>query len=96
MISASGSTGRAKKRVGASPAALVERCMALTDEQDLRVVEGGEVCCQKTAVGFVDAVFEHVRSVVEAAGRVIADEETGRDALQLLRLKCARRRCSTW
>ena len=82
VIYTSGSTGRAKG-VAAVHGSLVNRVYA---QERIARLKAGEVCCQKTAVGFVDAVFELFGALLSGCKVVIAEEETGRDAQQLLRL----------
>jgi amino acid adenylation domain-containing protein len=82
VIYTSGSTGRAKA-VGAVHRSLVNRVFA---QERIAALQPGQVCCQKTAVSFVDAVFELFGALLSGCRLVIADEETGRDAQQLLKL----------
>ena len=82
VIYTSGSTGRAKG-VAAIHRSLVNRVSA---QDRVGSLQAGAVCCQKTAVGFVDAVFEVFGALLSGCKLVIADEEQGRDAQQLLKL----------
>jgi len=82
VIYTSGSTGRAKG-VAAIHQSIVNRVYA---QECIGALKAGETCCQKTAVGFVDAVFEVFGALLSGCQLVIADEERGRDAQQLLRL----------
>ena len=75
--------GGVRKGVGAIHRSLVNRVYG---HERIAWLKAGEVCCQKTAVGFVDAVFERLGALLSGCRVVIADEETGRDAQQLLRL----------
>ncbi|HEY6926421.1 MAG TPA: amino acid adenylation domain-containing protein, partial [Steroidobacteraceae bacterium] len=82
VIYTSGSTGRAKG-VGAIHRSLVNRLYA---QERIARFEAGDVCCQKTAVGFVDAVFELFGALLCGCKLVIAGEAADRDAQGLLRL----------
>ncbi len=82
MIYTSGSTGR-PKGVAAVHRSLVNR---IYGQDRVASLKHGQVCCLKTAVGFVDAVFELFGPLLSGCKLVIADEEAGRDAQQLLQL----------
>jgi amino acid adenylation domain-containing protein len=82
VIYTSGSTGRAKG-VAAIHRSVVNRVYA---QEQIASLHPGDACCQKTAVGFVDGVFELFGALLSGCQLVIAEEQTGRDAQQLLKL----------
>jgi amino acid adenylation domain-containing protein len=82
VVYTSGSTGR-PKGVAAVHRSLVNRVYA---QEQIASLKHGQVICQKTAVAFVDAVFELLGPLLSGCTLVIADDDTGRDAHQLLRL----------
>jgi amino acid adenylation domain-containing protein len=83
VIYTSGSTGK-PKAVAALQRSLLNR---VRTEQEMGEGEGeGEVCCQKTALGFVDAVAEVWGPLVRGWKLVVAGEEEARDAGGLVEL----------
>ena len=76
VIYTSGSTGR-PKAVAAVHAAVVNRVKA---QEEIAPFTDTEVCCQKTAIGFVDAVAETLVPLLSGQVLVVASESVGRDA----------------
>ncbi|MGW0709711.1 amino acid adenylation domain-containing protein [Streptomyces sp. NPDC002643] len=77
----SGSTGRPKAVVG-THAATSNRIAWMWREHPLRP---GEVCCQKTAIGFVDSVWELFAPLTSGASTVVLSDQVVRDPRSLLR-----------
>ncbi|MGB8509421.1 MAG: amino acid adenylation domain-containing protein, partial [Pyrinomonadaceae bacterium] len=80
VIYTSGSTGRPKGVTGLHAGAL-NRFRWMWSRYPYAA---DEVCCQKTSLGFVDAVWEIFGGLLRGVPTVIFDEETGKDAGQLL------------
>ena len=76
IIYTSGSTGR-PKAVAAVHSAVVNRVEA---EREISAVSGDEICCQKTSIGFVDAVAETWSPLLSGRLLVVASESGGEGA----------------
>ncbi|MEW2128323.1 amino acid adenylation domain-containing protein [Streptomyces sp. NPDC007259] len=76
----SGSTGRPKAVVG-THAATSNRIAWMEREHPLRP---GELCCQKTAIGFVDSVWELFAPLTAGASTVVLPDQVVRDPRSLL------------
>src|SRR5262249_55765323 len=82
IIYTSGSTGR-PKAVAASHSAVVNRLEA---EREISGVSEQEVCCQKTPIGFVDAVAETWGPLLGGRLLIVASESEARNPRELLSL----------
>jgi len=80
VVYTSGSTGRPKGVLG-SHAALLSRFEWMWETFPFAA---GEVCCSKTALNFVDSVWEMLGGLLKGVPSVVADEATARDPFQLL------------
>ena len=79
VIYTSGSTGR-PKAVAATHGGVLNRVAA---QEQIAPAATDEVCCQKTAIGFVDAVAELLVPLLTGRKLVVASESVGRDAQTL-------------
>ena len=79
VIYTSGSTGE-PKGVSAEHRGMVNRILA---QQDIAPFSPDDVCCQKTSIGFVDAVFEILGPLAWGRPLVIAPGEANRDPVHL-------------
>jgi amino acid adenylation domain-containing protein len=82
IIYTSGSTGR-PKAVAAIHSAVVNRLEA---EREISGVTAQDVCCQKTSIGFVDAVAETWGPLLNGRLLVVASESEARNPRELLSL----------
>ncbi len=82
IIYTSGSTGR-PKAVAAVHSAVVNRLEA---EREISGVSGQEVCCQKTSIGFVDAVAETWGPLLSGRLLIVASENEARNPRELFSL----------
>ena len=82
IIYTSGSTGR-PKAVATVHSAVVNRLEA---EREISGVSEQEVCCQKTSIGFVDAVAETWGPLLSGRLLIVASETEARNPRELLSL----------
>lgn len=82
VVYTSGSTGRPKGILG-SHAAMLSRFEWMWQEFPF---ESGEICCSKTALNFVDSIWEMLGGLLKGIPSVVADDATARDPFQLLQL----------
>ena len=82
VIYTSGSTGR-PKAVGGLHRGVVNRVYA---QKAIGAFTDADVCCQKTAIGFVDSVFETLGALLSGCRLVIASGDIGKDVHDLSRL----------
>ncbi|HEX7335013.1 MAG TPA: amino acid adenylation domain-containing protein [Pyrinomonadaceae bacterium] len=80
IIYTSGSTGRPKGVVGLQRGAL-NRFQWMWEQYPFTAAD---VCCQKTSLGFVDAVWEVFGALLQGVATAILDDETGKDPRRLL------------
>ncbi|HEV2704609.1 MAG TPA: amino acid adenylation domain-containing protein, partial [Pyrinomonadaceae bacterium] len=81
LIYTSGSTGR-PKGVAVEHATLLNRLYWMWEEYPFAA---GEVCCQKTALSFVDALWELLGGLLRGVPTVILPDETVKDPRELVR-----------
>ena len=77
-----GSTGR-PKAVAAVHSAVVNRLEA---EREISGISGQDVCCQKTSIGFVDAVAETWSPLLSGRLLIVASEAEAKEPRKLLSL----------
>ncbi|MGC2777759.1 MAG: amino acid adenylation domain-containing protein [Bradyrhizobium sp.] len=82
IIYTSGSTGR-PKGVSGLHEGMVNRIAA---QDGIAAFDDEDVCCQKTSIGFVDAVFEILGPLCRGLRLVIAGDATGRQPAELAAL----------
>ncbi len=82
LIYTSGSTGRPKGVLG-SHAAILSRFAWMWEAFPF---EPGEVCCNKTALNFIDSIWEMLGGLLRGIPCVIADAATARDPVRFLHL----------
>jgi amino acid adenylation domain-containing protein len=80
VIYTSGSTGR-PKGVMATHRGVVNRIAAQTG---IAVLSDDDVCCQKTSIGFVDAVFELLGPLTRGVPLVIVRDDASKDPSELI------------
>jgi amino acid adenylation domain-containing protein len=86
VIYTSGSTG-SPKGVAATMSATLNRLMAQSDFDPYR---HGDVCCQKTAIGFVDSIFETLGPLLHGVPLIIAPPAIASDPSKLADLLAQR------
>src|ERR1043165_148374 len=82
VIYTSGSTGKPKGVIGLHQG-MVNRIAA---QDRIAAFEAGDVCCLKTSIGFVDAIFEALGPLSRGLRLVIANAAVGKDAAALASL----------
>lgn len=82
VVYTSGSTGRPKGILG-THAAMLSRFEWMWREFPF---DSGEVCCSKTALNFVDSVWEMLGGLLKGIPSIVADDATSHDPFQLLQL----------
>lgn len=80
LIYTSGSTGKPKGVLG-THRATINRCQWMWNTYPF---EQGEVCCQKTALSFVDSIWEIFGPLLQGVPTVILPDELVKDPEQLL------------
>jgi len=82
VIYTSGSTGKAKG-VEATNAGVVNRALA---QEEMDPFREQDICCQKTAIGFVDSIFEILGPLMSGRPLVVVPEDVGKDGEWLVEL----------
>jgi amino acid adenylation domain-containing protein len=82
VIYTSGSTGK-PKAVAAVHSAVMNRIAA---QREIAAISEEEVCCQKTSIGFVDAVAETWSPLMSGRPLIVASEAAAKDPEELLSL----------